>query len=230
MAEEHPHCRRRARFLRAAGVLMIFLALARTGFAQFEGWCDNLAEARAQARASNRPLLVLFVLEGCPECERLERSLSDPRAERALEPFAKVVLEFNEHRDLALRYGIEYTPTLLIYLPTDNFSSAYTRQVGALSPSAIERLARRALSACQVQAASPGRETSATQTASSRKQAPPRPAPVQRTSTWMAAQRSLDAPVARGGEGDAVSFSQIYHEATQPPPESPSARSRRTRH
>lgn len=115
--------------------------------AQFEGWHRSLGAAKAEARAKKTPLLILFVLEGCAECERMERSLKHPQVRQALAPFSKAVFEYHAQRDVAFRYGIEFTPTLLIYLPTDNFSSCYIQRVGALSPASLTRLAKRALAA-----------------------------------------------------------------------------------
>ncbi len=207
-----------------AALILGFLALAFPGHAQFEGWYENLGAAKAEARARRAPLLVLFVLEGCPECERMERSLQHPHARQALAPFAKAVLEFHAHRDVALRYGIEYTPTLLIYLPTATYSSCYARRVGALTPSAIARLAQRALAAC--------RESPEKSEAS---KAPPQPAasekpvatPSSPSPTWQYInQRWGAAASSHPASAAAPTLSDCYRELTRPPAAKPKRQAR----
>lgn len=140
---------------------LVFMVAPVLGIGQYEGWEDSLTRARARARQSGQPLLVLFVHEGCPECARMARSLSHPRVRSALAPMAKAVLEFDVHRDLALRWNIEYTPTLLVFLPRDNYGSCVLRHVGALSPSALVRLAGRLTAACRPEAPSSARAATA---------------------------------------------------------------------
>lgn len=191
-------------------VLWLMCATA-LGVAQTLEWSSNLSAAKARARAESKPLLILFVLEGCPDCARMERSLSDPRVTRALEPFVKVMLEFNEYRDIAARYGIAYTPTLLVYLPTDNFASCHERHVGSLSPSALVRLAGRILNECEVRTAPRPEQMSPQKGASQAQQKSPP------TEAWIAAQRYFAAMPSRSGTTLSPSFHDIYRNLTQRP-------------
>lgn len=196
-----------------AVAVLLFLA---AGVAQVRAseWLDDLGQAKAQARAERRPLLLLFVLEGCPECARMARNLADPRVQRALDPFVKVRLEFYEHRDVALRYGIEYTPTLLIYLPTDNFSSCRVRRVGALSPSSLVRLAQQIMQEC-------GRAPSSS--AEEGKQGPRQvmttATPVPRSTSWQSLQSYFRAPAETATRCPQPSLSDVYQSAASPTPE-----------
>jgi len=113
--------------------------------AQFEGWHRDLGSGRTQAKQRQVPLIILFVHEGCPVCTELESQLATRRARQALAPFAKVVLEFVENRGLAARYGVDATPTILVYCPS---GECVFRYEGALSSAGLASLARRALSAC----------------------------------------------------------------------------------
>ncbi|MGB9691896.1 MAG: thioredoxin family protein [Candidatus Sumerlaeaceae bacterium] len=194
----------------ALALCLLWITLPSTG--QPAGWQTNLPAAKARARSEGRPLLILFVLEGCPDCARMERSLADPRAQRALEPFVKVMLEFNEHRDLAVRYGIQYTPTLLVYLPTDNFASCHERQVGSLSAASIERLAHRILGECQPYSFSVQTEHLAQENT-----AQPELPKQARSRSWRVAERYFSALPRTSAFSPRPSLSDFYHEATQPP-------------
>lgn len=127
-------------------VLLAALLLAKVGaFAQFEGWHRDLGSARAEAKQRQVPLLIVFVHEGCPVCTELESHLAKSRARQALAPLAKVVLEFMENRGLAARYGVDATPTILVYCPS---GECIYRYEGSLSSAGLASLARRALASC----------------------------------------------------------------------------------
>lgn len=190
--------------LKLSALVLAVVLFAPAVHAQKGDWLENLSAAKAQARAEGRPLLILFILEGCPECARMERSLAASRAKRALEPFVKVRLEFYAHRDLALRYGIEYTPTLIVYVPTDGFSSCRERHVGALSPASLERLSRRILGEC-AKTSRPATNPNAVQNAVS-----PNAAPASPTASWRASQRYLSAKPARSARPVGPGLCDIY--------------------
>lgn len=197
--------------LKLSALVLAVGFVAPTVRAQNGDWLENLSAAKAQAREEVRPLLILFVLEGCPECARMERNLSVSRVKQALEPFVKVRLEFYAHRDLALRYGIEYTPTLLVYLPTDGFSSCRERHVGALSPASLERLSRRVLSECaKVSRSAANTNTAKTDVSPSVSFASP-------TTSWRASQRYLSAKPTRGARPVGPGLHDIYHDVVNGP-------------
>ncbi|MCX7626121.1 MAG: thioredoxin family protein [Candidatus Sumerlaeaceae bacterium] len=193
-----------SRLTLGAVVLLLAVGVAPV-CAQDDEWLENLNAAKAQARGEGRPLLILFVLEGCPECARMERSLGAPGAKRALEPFVKVRLEFYEHRDLALRYGIEYTPTLLVYLPSDGFSSCRERHVGALSPASLQRLSQRILSQCAKAAQSQANAEIVKTPATTN---PPSVTP---TLSWQVSQRYLSEKPTRKDRSVGLGLADVYH-------------------
>ena len=200
-------------------VWVLASVLPQTAFSQFEGWHHDLASARQEARSSHKSLLILFVHEGCPECARMERSLASSQAQQALEPFAKAVLEFDENRDIALRYNIEFTPTLLIYGPDGG--GCLVRHVGALSSSGISQLARRILAKTATPVSS-----SKTQTVESNPGKPgeekQKAVPQATSLTWKTAQRRyLDlSPSREGSMRGKISYTGLYREChsakTQP--------------
>ncbi len=169
-------------------VLLAALLLAKVGaFAQFEGWHRDLGSARAEAKQRQVPLLIVFVHEGCPVCAELESQLATSRARQALAPLAKVVLEFIENRGLAARYGVDATPTILVYCPT---GECVYRYEGSLSPAGLSSLARRALAACNSQI----ERSSKTSTSNPAEVASPGPPPstgTQRTTQTMPPTASL---------------------------------------
>ncbi len=82
------------------------------------GWGDDLHEAMQQATASDRNVLVVFQLPGCPPCRRMERSvLPDPKVTRALASLVPVQLDLSQTPQLSERYQVWGTPTYLLLDP-----------------------------------------------------------------------------------------------------------------
>jgi hypothetical protein len=140
----------------------------------------------------------------------MERSLASSQARQALEPLAKAVLEFDENRDLALRYNIEFTPTLLIYGPD---GGCLVRHVGALSSSGISQLARRILAktATRPSSSKPQTVESSPGEIGEEKQKDASHATLQ---TWETAQRRyLDrSPSREGSMRGEISYTGLYRE------------------
>ncbi|RMG18576.1 MAG: hypothetical protein D6731_01705 [Planctomycetota bacterium] len=89
----------------------------------------RLPPALADARASRRPLLVLFDQDGCPPCAILRRQVLERPEFAAAVGDRAVLLNLNACNDeaLARRYGVAGTPTLLVL---DADGEAIARQEG----------------------------------------------------------------------------------------------------
>jgi thiol-disulfide isomerase/thioredoxin len=93
-------------------------------------WLTSFEAGRTKANQQGRPLVVLFVHRGCPECERMDSNLAQPGAKTALASAVKVRIEFTENAVVVNRFGVKLTPTFLVLKPDGG--EAY-REVGALT-------------------------------------------------------------------------------------------------
>lgn len=101
-------------------------------------WYSNYNHASNLAERTGRPLLTLFVHDGCPECIRMDAAISQPAAEKALENAVKVRLEFMECGELLRQLGVQFTPTMII--SSKPHGGELYRQIGALSVQDIQAL------------------------------------------------------------------------------------------
>lgn len=94
-------------------------------------WHSSFDAAWASAYKQGRPLVVLFVHHGCPECDKMDATLANPAAQATLECAVKARIEFSTNADIVTRLGVKFTPTFLVFSPTSK-TEVY-REVGALS-------------------------------------------------------------------------------------------------
>lgn len=99
------------------------------------GWLSDFDSAWSSAVKEGKPLIVLFVHHGCPECDRMNATLAQPGAKQALDSAVKVRVEFTSNPAIVSRYDVKLTPTFLVLSPAHD-GEVY-REVGALS---VERL------------------------------------------------------------------------------------------
>ena len=102
-----------------------------TGITTPRGWFDNFEAARAEARRTHRPMLVLFTgSDWCPHCVRLRKHVLDTRGfgHYARERLIIVYLDFprnvklqrglrHQNEALAKHYGVRGFPTTVILSP-----------------------------------------------------------------------------------------------------------------
>lgn len=101
-------------------------------------WLTDFNTAWARACKQGRPLVALFVHHGCPECDRMDATLSQPAAQHTLDSAVKARIEFTENADLVNRFGLKFTPTFLVFSPASQ-GEVY-REVGALSLDRLRQL------------------------------------------------------------------------------------------
>lgn len=98
------------------------------------GWLNSYEAACELAQEQGRPMVLLFVHQGCPECDRMDQNLAQPGAMESLACAVKARLEFADHPAVVREFNVTLTPTFLVLTPSG--AEAY-REVGALS---VERL------------------------------------------------------------------------------------------
>ena len=101
-------------------------------------WYTSWDSAWKIAHEQGRPLVCVFVHEGCPECDKLNATLKRPAAAKSLASAVKLKLEFSSNPRLVQKWGIRYTPTFLVFSPAHN-REVY-REVGALSVDRLQTL------------------------------------------------------------------------------------------
>lgn len=100
-------------------------------------WYNSYEAAWRRAHKQGRPLVLLFVHEGCPECTRMDANLSQPGAMETLACAVKARIEFTENAATVTRFGVKFTPTFLVLGPDGN--EAY-REVGALDVNRLRQI------------------------------------------------------------------------------------------
>ncbi len=98
------------------------------------GWLNSYEAACEIAQEQGRPMVLLFVHEGCPECDRMDQNLALPGAMDTLACAVKARLEFADNPAVVRQFDVTLTPTFLVLTPSG--AEAY-REVGALS---VDRL------------------------------------------------------------------------------------------
>ena len=82
------------------------------------GWGEDFSVALKEAASSERNVLVVFQLPGCPPCRQMERSvLPDPKVTQALASLVPVHLDLSQTPELSERYQVWGTPTYLLLDP-----------------------------------------------------------------------------------------------------------------
>jgi thiol:disulfide interchange protein DsbD len=88
-----------------------------------EGWHTNLADALAEARRDQRPLLIDFWATWCKSCLHMEKTtFRDPAVTARMEAFVKVKFQAEDPADPALAEQLDYfgvigLPTYVVLMP-----------------------------------------------------------------------------------------------------------------
>jgi thiol:disulfide interchange protein len=97
-------------------------------------WRSNLAEARSEAVAANKPLFLDFSANWCPDCQELAATTwSSPSVADALGAYVPVSIDVDAHPDLAGQYDVKAIPALFVVDPK-NGEVLKQRREGVRSP------------------------------------------------------------------------------------------------
>lgn len=105
--------------------------------ASTDTWYTSFDSAWKKACDQGRPLVVLFVHHGCPECDKMDYYLAQPGSAASLACAVKVRIEFTQNPEVVNRFGVKLTPTFLVLSPSGG--EAY-REVGALTPERLKQI------------------------------------------------------------------------------------------
>ncbi len=79
------------------------------------GWSGDLDSALANARTSHRKVVVGFSASWCKPCTKLKDDvLSKETVSQALAGYERVLVDIDRHPELASRYQINGTPTVMV--------------------------------------------------------------------------------------------------------------------
>ena len=101
-------------------------------------WRTSLDQASAEARASNKPLLVDFRADWCAPCKVMERDVYTDAFFAAVAPrLVPVQIDFDKQRALARKYRVEALPTIVF---TDSYGTELFHFSGYIGPKTMEGL------------------------------------------------------------------------------------------
>jgi hypothetical protein len=100
-------------------------------------WRTDFAAAQAEAQRTRKPMMAYFTASWCGYCQDMHRTTwSDKRVEQALGNYVPVMIDVDEHADLARRFNISAMPSYAVldeqgkvlrqgegYLPARDFIS-----------------------------------------------------------------------------------------------------------
>jgi thioredoxin-related protein len=88
-------------------------------------WLHNLEEARTEAEASRKPILLQFEMEGCGGCKKLyEETYSDHILQKEMtDNFVLLKLDLIKERELRKSLGAYWTPSF--YFLTEDLKSRF---------------------------------------------------------------------------------------------------------
>jgi thiol:disulfide interchange protein len=95
-------------------------------------WRASLAEARAEAAKSKKPIVLYFTASWCPPCQEMkENTWPDARVAEALKDFVPVKADVDQLPDLAREFDVRNIPRLQIIWPDGTLGPSH---VGGISP------------------------------------------------------------------------------------------------
>jgi len=112
---------------------LLFLVCSTSGIAQDGAiqWYNELQQASAVARKSDKPMMIEFWADWCTHCKVMETEVySDPRVATALrEKMIAVRIHFDLQKDLVRQYNVEAIPDIVF---TDSWGTELVRHRGII--------------------------------------------------------------------------------------------------
>jgi thiol:disulfide interchange protein len=109
---------RKPLLLVAALLLGIFLWRAAFPPKELIPWRHDFAAAQQEAEQSNKPVFAYFTAAWCGPCQQMKRTTwADANVEQALRRYVPVKIDIDQNPALALRYGADAIPHLVILNP-----------------------------------------------------------------------------------------------------------------
>lgn len=125
----------------AGGLFVLVLIVAAAGIAShlrepknLVPWRSDLAAARTEAVAQNKPLLLDFSASWCPDCRHMQATTwSDRSVADALVKYVPVSIDVDAHPDLAGQYQVNSIPAMFVVDPRTG-SIIKQNRIGAIPP------------------------------------------------------------------------------------------------
>ena len=95
-------------------------------------WRSDLPAARAESRATRKPIVLYFTASWCEPCQRMKKTTwADANVKDALSRFVPVKIDIDQHADLAQQYGVKSIPRLILL---DDAGAAMKIRTGLAEP------------------------------------------------------------------------------------------------
>lgn len=121
------------------GALSATAVLSNAGYDAHSGekWQTDFEAAQATAQSSDDRMVVYFWSSNCQYCEDFNAKLqNDAALQEAVDQYVMVSADINERQDLASRYDVESTPTVVVVEPNGT-------AVESFNPSGVDSPAQR---------------------------------------------------------------------------------------
>jgi thiol:disulfide interchange protein len=126
-------------FFAVIGVVFVGLLVwfSRPAPADGIAWHASLAEARAAASETGRPVFIKFTAEWCGPCQMMDReTFPAPQVGEALAAYEPVKVDGDRNPELMQEYGVRAYPTLMVLSPAGQVQK---RVEGAMRPEQLVR-------------------------------------------------------------------------------------------
>lgn len=104
----------------AVGALSASMMLANAGYSPHDGekWHSDFSQAKSEAQSADRPILLYVYQDGCSGCEEFNTRLqNNENLQSSVDQFVMVSADIGESTELADRYEVDVTPTVVILTP-----------------------------------------------------------------------------------------------------------------
>ena len=78
-------------------------------------WRMDVAAARAEAKAQNKPVLLYFTASWCGPCQQMKRTtFTEVSVEKAMEAYVPVKVDVDQNQALGMQHGVTSIPQFVI--------------------------------------------------------------------------------------------------------------------